>query len=175
MADDALVPPRVGAALANRIRIGRRQHEDLGQLRHGGENNVKPRAIRLKYWARIYSTRWQLDFADLLHELYGPDNLPLPAELRQRMALLHEIGAALDNLISRDEQWAYWSMPLPSDVLPRDLLRLSWPAGCLKMILEDLHQKLALLEIAERQVGHDPHAIVRFVEETIALAPKGIH
>lgn len=136
---------------------------------------MKQKAIRLKYWAKVYSTRWRLDYADLLSELYGPDVVPLPSELRLRIELLHEIGKALDALVSRDDQWAYWSKPLPSEIAPRDLLRSCWPAGCLTAILDDLHQRIVMLDIAERKVGRDPDAISRFVEETIALASKEVH
>ena len=131
------------------------------------------KAIRLKHWAKIYSTRWRLDVADLAGEIYGPDLLPTPRELRQRVEMLHAIGEALDSLLEREEQWAYWNMPLPTTgAIPSDLLRLSWPVGCLAVLLEDIHQKITLLGIVERKVGHDTDAIVRFVEETVVLGKQ---
>ncbi len=136
---------------------------------------MTPKAIRLKHWAKIYSARWRLDYGDLLSEVYGPDVLPLPTELRNRVELLHEIAKALDQLTPRDDQWEYWRMPLPNGLAPQDLLRCSWPNGCLMVILDDLLQKVVFMEIAQRKVGCDPDAIVRFLEETIALGSKSRH
>jgi len=106
---------------------------------------MEDRAIRLIHWDRIYTSRWSLDLGDIADAVYGSDFIPFPKAMRQRMDLVHEIAKLLDQLLPREEQSLYWTMPLPLTLAPPyKTLRSCGDGNCLEILLWDLRQKVAL-------------------------------
>jgi hypothetical protein len=103
-------------------------------------------AINLRPWADYYADRWQIDAATLTNVTYGPDAFPMSSELRQRVSLLHEIAAFLDQLFPLERQGVYWHLPWRRGEAPPASL-LETGRASLEGVRDDLRDLIDLLAV----------------------------